>query len=121
MAWASRPLRANHRLSDLAGLVDGAGWVGVEVGLTDVLAAGAAAGSRLVGAAGGVVAGAFGLFSAAIWAALGLAGAVDGAGWLIAEPALTKAAPAGVFAGRGLVEARTSPASGLAGLASEAG
>ena len=76
----SRPLRANHRLPDLAGLVDGAGWVSVGLGLTDVVAAVVAAGS-----------------------------------------VLTEPAPAGVFAGRGLVEAGTSLASGLASLAREAG
>jgi hypothetical protein len=116
----SRPLRANHRLPDLAGLVDGAGWVSVGLGLTDVVAAVVAAQSDLIGALGAVAA-VLGLFCAAVWAALGLAGVVDEAGWLTAEPVLTEPAPAGVFAGRGLVEAGTSLASGLASLAREAG
>ena len=91
----SRPLRANHRLPDLASLVDGDGWVSVGLGLTDVGAAVVAAGSDLVGALGAVGA-VFGLFCAAVWAALGLAGVVDEAGWLTAEAALTEPAPAGV-------------------------
>ena len=116
----SRPLRANHRLPGLAGLVGGAGRVSVGLGWTDVVAAVVAAGSDLTGGLGAVAA-VFGLFCAAVWAALGLAGVVDEAGWLTAEPALTEAALAGVFAGRGLAEAGASPASGLAGLAGEAG
>jgi hypothetical protein len=105
VASASRRFRANHRLSDLARLVDGAAWVSVGLGLTDVLAGSAAAGSGLVGAAGGVVAGASGLFCAAVWAALGWAGVVDVGGWLTVGPVLMEAAPAGVFAVPGLVEA----------------
>ena len=116
----SRPLRANHRLPDLACLVDGAGWVSVGLGLTDVMAAVVAAGSDLIGALGAVAA-VFGLFCAAVGAARGLAGVVDEAGSLTAQPVLTEPAPAGVFAGRGLVEAGASPASGLASLAGEAG
>jgi hypothetical protein len=112
----SRRLRANHRLPDLAGLVDGAGWVS----LTDVVAAVVAARSDLIGALGAVAA-VLGLFCAAVWAALGLAGVVDEARWLTAEAVLTEPAPAGVFGGRGLVEAGASPASGLASLAGEAG
>jgi hypothetical protein len=79
-----------------------------------------AAAADLIGALGAVDA-VFGLFCAAVWAALGLAGVVDEAGWLTAEPVLTEPAPAGVFAGGGLVEAGASPASSLASLAGEAG
>jgi hypothetical protein len=102
---ASRPLRANHRFHDLASLVDGIGCVSVGLGFTDVPAAGAAAGSGLVRPAAGAVAGAFGLFCAAVWAALGWAGVVDVGGWLTVGPVLMEAAPAGVFAVPGLVEA----------------
>jgi hypothetical protein len=91
----SRPLRANQRLPDLAGLVEGAGWVSVGLGWTDVVAAVVAAGSDLIGGLGAVAA-VFGLLCAAVWAALGLAGVVDEAGWLTAEPVLTEPAPAGV-------------------------
>jgi hypothetical protein len=105
-ASASRRVRASHRLPDLAGLVDGAGWVSGGLDLTAGAAADAGAGSGLVGAAGGgAVAGAFGLFCAAVWAALGWAGVVDVGGWLTVGPVLMEAAPAGVFAVPGLVEA----------------
>ena len=91
----SRPLRANHRVPDLAGSVDGTGWVSVGLGWTDVVAVVVAAGSDLIGGLGAVAA-VLGLFCAAVWAALGLAGVVDEAGWLTAEPVLTEPAPAGV-------------------------
>jgi hypothetical protein len=91
----SRPLRANHRLPDLAGLVDAAGWVSVGLGLTDVVAAVVAGGSDLISELGAVAA-VFGLFCAAVWAAFVLAGVVDEAGCLTAEPVLTEPAPAGV-------------------------
>ena len=86
-----------------------------------MLAAGAAPESGLVGRTGGAVAGALGLFCAAVWAALGFAGVVDVDGWLTAEPGLMVAAPAGVFAGNDLVEAGASPPAGLPCLAGEAG
>ena len=117
---ASRPLRPNHRFADLAKLVDSAGCVSVGL-VTDVLAADAALESGLVGGTSGAVAGPLGLFCAAVWAALGLAGVVDEDGWLTAEPGLMVAAPTGGLAGRGLVEAGASPPSGSPCFAGEAG
>jgi hypothetical protein len=105
----------------LASLVGAAGWASVELGLTDVLAAGAVAESRLVRAAGGVVTAGFGLAFAALWAALSWAGFVDGRGWLTGGLVLMDAAPAGVFAVAGLVEAGASAAFGWTGLAGSAG